>query len=297
MAKTSFDTTKWLKEDLGFSDEEVKTLGPMFDKRKDKVEGGYLRQADYSRNIAEVQKLQTALAAKDAQLNSEMAEWAALQAGDETKAAALRTELEQTRVEKFQLEQKIKTLAEEHGIDVTKVLPATPTPDPSQKKVETPVFDENKYIPRDQFGQVVDYMLGVPAELSAIEREHFALTGEHLDTRPLIVDLKSRIAAKKPADLRTIWEEKFSIPVKRTEAAKAAHDAEIKAAEERGAQMARSESQIPGQHPTGAHAPVFTRAQGESKVARPQPGRNAQSFAESLRSRKYAPPVAETGRK
>jgi hypothetical protein len=138
---------------------------------------------------------------------------------------------------------------------------------------------------------VVDYMLSVPAELAAIAQEHFDLTGERLDTRPLVADLKARIAKKQPADLRAIWEEKYQVPEKRTAATKAKYDADIAAAEARGREAARSERELPGQHPAGQHSPVFTGIHGESKVARPQPGQNTRGFADSLRSRKYAPQV------
>jgi hypothetical protein len=285
MATKNFDTLKWLQEDLGFTPDEAKALSPQFDKRKDKLSEGYLRQADYSKSMNDLKTLQGQLAAKDHQLNNEMAEWAKLQGEDENKAAKLRTELDTTKVEKYQLEQKIKTLAEEHGIDIAQVLPKEPTvPEPPK----APAFDETRFVPREQFGSVIDYMLGVPAELQAIAQEHFDLTGERLDTRPLIADLKALVAKKQPADLRQIWETKYQVGEKRTEKSKADHAAEIAAAEARGREAARSEAQLPGQHPTGVHAPIFTQT-GESKVSRPQPGNTTRGFADSLRSRKYAP--------
>lgn len=285
--KADLDLLKWLKDDLGFSEAEAKELAPKFETRREKIEGGYLRQADYSRVMGEVQKLQTQLATKDAQLNAEMAEWATLQGNDEQKATQLRTELDATKVEKFQIEQKLKALAEEHGVDVTTILPkpeGNPNPNPQPP---VPTFDESKFINREQFGSVTDYLLSVPAELAAIAQEHFDLTGERLDTRPLVTDLKARVAAKKPADLRAIWEEKNDIPAKRQAKATADHDREIQEAEARGREAARSEQQLPGAHATGTQAPVFQH-QGESKLQRPQPGTNTRGFAESLRSRKYA---------
>lgn len=300
--KAVLDLLTWLKDDLGFTEAEAKELAPKFEPRREKIEGGYLRQADYSRIMGDVKKLQDQIASKDAQLNAEMAEWAALQNQDETKAAQLRTELDTTKVEKFQLEQKLKAFAEEHGVDPATVLPAKtpatgdPNPNPNPAPKPAP-FDETKFINREQFGSVTDYLLSVPAELAAIAQEHFDLTGERLDTRPLITELKSRVAAKKPADLRAIWEEKADIPAKRQAKATADHDREIQEAEARGREAARSEQMLPGAHAAGTHAPVF-QGQGESKLQRPQPGTAARGFAESLRSRKYAggaPPA--TGQK
>lgn len=284
--KAELDLNKWLKEDLGFTDEEVKELAPKFETRKDKISEGYLRQSDYSKAISEAQQLQTALAAKDAQLNAEMVEWSAIKGQDEDAAAKLRTELEQTQLEKFGIEQKLRTLAEQHGVDVNTLIPEKKTPvEPPAKP--TPAFDESKFVGRDQFGAVTDYLLTVPAELAAIAQEHFDLTGERLDTRPLITELKARVSKKQPADLRTIWEEKNGIPEKRTAAATAAHAKEISEAEARGRESARSEAQIPGASAPGTHAPVFLGGH-ESKLQRTQPGTNTRGFAESLRSRKYA---------
>lgn len=289
--KIDFDTKKWLKEDLGFTDAEVTTLAPQFEGRAAKVAEGYLRQADYSRTMADVQKLQTQIASKDAQLNAEMAEWATLQGQDSERATQLRTELEASRVEKFQLEQRLKAFAEEHGVDPATILPKGSTGDPAvvPPVVTPPAIDPSKYVDRAQFGQVTDYLLTVPAELAAISQEHFNLTGQHLDTRPLITELKSRVAKKQPADLRHIWEETNQIPEKRTAAAQAKHDQEISEAEARGREAARSEAMLPGAAAApGTHAPVFTGLQGESKLQRPAPSSNTRGFAESLRSRKYA---------
>lgn len=295
--KQEFDTTKWLTDDLGFTAAEAAELSAKFAPRADKIREGYLRQADYSRNVAEVRKLQEQFTAKDNQLNAEMAEWAKMQGQDDQAAATLRTELERTRVEKFQIEERLRTLATEHGVDPETVLPKGATVDPNAKPIVPPApFDDSKYVNREQFGAVTDYLLTVPAELAAIAQEHFALTGEHLDTRPLITELKARVAKKQPADLRTIWEDKNGIGEKRTTKAKEAHDKEIADAEARGREAARSESQLPNQHPTGHQAPIFTSLHGESKVARPQPGVNTRNFADSLRSRKYAGGVpANTG--
>lgn len=292
--KAALDLLNWLKDDLGFTEAEAKELAPKFESRREKIEGGYLRQADYSRVMGDVKKLQDQIAAKDAQLNAEMAEWATMQGRDEVKATELRTELDTTKVEKFQLEQKLRTLAEEHGVDVTTILPKAPAAGDPPPVPKAPEIDTSKFINREQFGSVTDYLLSVPAELAAIAQEHFDLTGERLDTRPLITELKARVAAKKPADLRTIWEEKSDIPAKRQAKATADHDREITEAEARGREAARSESMLPGAHAPGVHAPVF-QGHGESKLQRPQPGASARGFAESLRSRKYAGGAAPAG--
>lgn len=293
----AFDTAKWLKEDLGFTDEQVKVLLPAMDPVKEKIANGYLRQADYGRQMNDLKGLQDSLKAKDDQITREMAEWASMQAGDETKATELRSQLEKANLERFQLEQQIRRVADEHGLDVAKLLPTNPNP-PNPGTPGAPgtpgvpqALDPNKFVPREQFASVMSYMLDVPAELAAIGQEHHALTGEYLDTRPLIAELKDRVAKKQPADLRVIWEEKHGIKEKREAQATAKHTEEIKAAEERGRQAARSEAMLPNQHPTGHSSPVFTKLTGPdhgSKLQRPQAGQATRQIAESLRSRKYA---------
>lgn len=307
-----FDTLKWLKEDLGFSEADAKALLPKFEPVKAKVAGGYLRQADFSRAMnegkQELDRLQTELKTKDAQLTREMAEWASLQQGDDKKVEALRTDLEQTRLEKFQLEQRIRSVAEEHGIDVTKIITTAPGQPPVPGQPPAPIpgqpppspIDTSKFVGMEQFGGVVDYMLSLPAELAAIGYEHQQLTGEVLDTRPLVQELKARVAKKTPADIRTIWEETHKIPALRETKTKEKYDADIKAAEERGRNAARSEAALPGQHPAGHTAPVFTKigagSEGGSKLQRPAAGASTRGFAESLASRKYAQGPAAGGR-
>ncbi len=76
----ALDTLKWLTDELGFTADEAKELGPKFADRAEKIEKGYLRQSDYSKSMNDLKKTQDTLTAAEAKLNGEMAEWAQLTA-------------------------------------------------------------------------------------------------------------------------------------------------------------------------------------------------------------------------
>ena len=81
----ALDVLKWLKEDMGFSDEQVAVASPLFTAKADVLEKGYLRQADYSRQMnelnAKIKVDSDALATAQTNLDAQIAEWATLQAG------------------------------------------------------------------------------------------------------------------------------------------------------------------------------------------------------------------------
>jgi hypothetical protein len=83
-------------------------------------------------------------------------------------------------------------------------------------------------------------------EIDAIEcvAAHRELFGQSLSVRQLITDA---LAAKKP--VAAYWEEKYNVPAKRDEIAKAAHDKEIQDATNAGYQRAMSEREHPGTRP------------------------------------------------
>ena len=107
----AFDTMKWLGS-LGFTPEEITELEPKFSARADKLDAA-------DRQIATAQ---AALKAKDDQLTAEMAQWAELQGENTKEADKLRKDLEQTRVEKSQIEARLRTLAEQSGQNVDDLL-------------------------------------------------------------------------------------------------------------------------------------------------------------------------------
>src|SRR5216683_685470 len=177
----AFDVVKWLREDLGYTEDEAKDLAPKFADRADKLEKGQLRQADYSRVMnegnAKVKKLQDDLSAANERLIADMAEWAEQKSQDGNDTAALKKKVDDSEAAVFKLQQKLTRLAEDAGIDPKTVLEGEVIP---PKKEEPPTFDPNPLI--QQMGGIADYMLTLNAELPAIAQEHFELTGERLNT-------------------------------------------------------------------------------------------------------------------
>lgn len=293
----AFDTKQWLT-DLKFTPEEVTALLPQFEAKAPDLEKGQLRLADYTRFAGENNTLKTSLDAKDAQLTQEMAEWAAIKNKDSEEATTLKSQLEETRTEAFQLRERLTNLAVEQGLDPEKVVPKKGgDPAPKKDPVAPTTVDLDPL--RQQMGGITDYLLTLNAELPSIAQEHFDLTGERLDTRAFVAGIKDDLKKSKTDNLdpRSRWERQFEIPAKREAKSQKDRETDLKAAEDRGYERARSEAAIPGQSAPGRHAPVFTKisADGQgakSKVLRPQPNANTRSFAQSLASGKYRTPIS-----
>lgn len=293
----AFDTKKWLVEELGFSEADATDLLPKFDgDRAAKVEKGYLRQSDYSKKMndlqAEVKQQQTDLQAANERLNQEMAEWASLTAAEKEQATKQRGELEKAQQDVLRLQQVVTRVATEAGMDPQKVLEGAAVTVKKDEPVKAPEVDLSGVVKVDAFSRFADAMLTFPAELNAIAREHFDLTGQHLDTREIVKELKARAGTKgnqKSLEPRDIWEELHQIPDKRTEVEKKKFDEAMAAAEARGREAALSEASVPGQQPKGRSAPVFFHGgkERESVLERPQPGQGLQSAISALRSGKY----------
>ena len=287
----AFDLPKWMKEDMGFSDDEIKELSPKFEGRADKLEKGYLRQSDYSKKMNEVQKAQTDLAAANERLNAEAAEWATLTAAEKQQATALRSDLEKSQADVLRLTQTVNRVATEAGMDPAKLLEGVKVTVKEEPKV-TPI-DTSKFVSTDQFGSVANALLMAGPELAAIQHEHHQLTGEWLDTRTIVKELQSRASTKgnqKSLDVRDIWNEQHSIPEKREAADKKKFDDAISAAEQRGRDAALSEATIPGQSPSGrGHGPLTRNLHLDTHkpvAPRPQP-QPLSSAVIALRTGKY----------
>ena len=290
----AFDIQKWLVDDLKFTVDEATALLPQFQTRADTLEKGQLRQADYSRQMNDITRLQTDLKTNSDRLNREMAEWAEIRAQDSDAAKTAREQLEKTQLEKFQLEQALQRVAEQAGIDPRTVLPGGPPTPPKPPEPQKPEPFDPKPI-MQTVGSIADYLLGMQAELPAIMAEHQALTGEHLDTRKFIEEVKARAAKKEDVDPRRLWETLYEIPQKRDAKRQTDYDTAIRAAEARGREAARSEAAIPGTTAPGHAAPIFTRM-GEnnqppvSKFQRPNSHAAVAEFARSIATHKYRQP-------
>lgn len=291
----ALDVVKWLKEDMGFSDAEVTELTPKFTgDRVAKLEGGYLRQSDYSKQMDALKTSQQQLSEANERLNTEMAEWATVQASGDKITKRMRDDLEAAQLKVTQLTSRVTRIATDAGLDPTKALEGVDVVvKPPDTTTPTPV-DLSGYVKRDDIGGLANMALTLPAELQSIADEHFDLTGKRLDTRTIVREIQARASTRgntKSLDPREIWETDHKIPELRATAAQKVHDDEIAAAVERGRQQAVSEYATPGATPQGRHAPAFrVNDKGEaasSVLKRPQPGQTVNSAVAALRSGKY----------
>lgn len=289
----AFDVPKWLKEDMGFSDDEIKDLAPKLTAKADVLEKGYLRQSDYSKNMDGLKKAQTDLGAASERLTAEMAEWATVQAANEPITKKMRDDLDAAQLKVTQLTSRVTRIATDAGLDPAKalegidqVIPPKPTDAPAPP-------DLSGYVKREELSGLASMSLNLPAELQSIADEHFELTGKRLDTRTIIREIQTRAGTRgnqKTLDPREIWEDQHKISELRADRDKKAHDAEITAAENRGREAAMSEIAVPGSTPAGRHAPVFQTADHkprESVLKRQQPGTTVNAAVGALRSGKY----------
>lgn len=234
-----------------------------------------LRQSDYSKQMDAVKAKETALTEAQGKLdeanerlNLEMVEWAETQRGGGEITEKMRNDLAKAQGEVTRLTSVITTKAQELGLDPKTVIGEVPVPEVKPVPAAAPNLDG--YVTDARLGQVGRYLMTLPAELEDIAQEHFELTGERLSRKAIVQEIEARGqdklnrnpdgTFKRAIDARAIWEEKYDIPAKRQAAATAKHDAEIKAAEERGYERSRTEAALPGQQPIGRHSPVLKEA-------------------------------------
>jgi hypothetical protein len=287
----AFDTKAWLTE-LKFNEDEIKDLMPRFSgEREALLEKNQLRLPEFSKKMNDLQKAQDAVAAAEAKLNGEMAEWAELTAAEKASAGDLRKKLDDSEARVFQLTQRATRLAEEAGVDPKTILgDGEPPVDPKLRK-EPVTVDLDPL--RHQIGGIADYMLTLNAELPAIAQEHFELTGKRLDTRAFIASIKADLkTGKKTAeDLDPVrrWEAEFKIPELRATKATEERAKERAADRAEGRAAALSEAALPNtQTRPLTHSPAFRTVDGtKSKLERPQPGQKMAGAIAALATGKY----------
>jgi hypothetical protein len=296
--KLVLEAAAWLK-DQGFSDEEIEGMKEQYTpERMAKIAEGYMRQADYDRTMdegnAELTTARTDLAAANARLNTEMAEWGTVQRDGKEASIKLQTDLEAAHVRVTELTSRVTKLATEAGVDPKTILGDVEVVPPKDTKP-----DMTGYVKADDLDAAINKRLGglatgildVPAELFQLGQEHQTLFGEPLDTRPIVAEIKKRAATannQESLDPRAVWEELHDVVDKREEVATATHDAEIAAAVERGRTEMASEQAIPGSTTApGRHAAIFGGKDRKSALERPQPMTTVNAAAAALTSGKY----------
>lgn len=288
--------------DLGLSTEELGQIETVLGKpeRLAALEKNQLRQSDYSKQANALKTAQTELQTKSDRLTAEMAEWATLTAAEKDASSKQREALEKTQQQVLKLQQRVTKIATDAGLDPAQALEGIDQPAKREDPPPPPPIDTSKFVGVDQFQALNNYLFNLTAELPMIAQEHFDLTGERLDTRALHAEILN--ISKDPKaniDPRAIWEAKYAIPAKRAAQVTAARALEIKTAEERGYNQARSEAALPVAPSRGTHSPLFKSLDGPdpakphtSKLSRPQPESTVQAAASALATGKYRPKPA-----
>lgn len=292
----AFDLTQFFS-DLGFdadkSAELVKSFTPA---HVSKLEAGYVAANDRAAIAAGRTELDTAtaaVAAKEASLTRDIAEWATLTNGEKEQATALKARLEQADHAMLTLRQTVTRLAENAGIDPKTLLPEA-APVTTKTEVAAPI-DTSKFVGADQFSTLMRYQMQLSADLPAIMADHQELTGKRLDTRGLVAQIEKNAKAGGDTDPTRVWEAMHGIPKIREDKANADIEARIARARSEGEEAGRSAISVPGVSHARSHrpSPVFTRRDANGKPAtsvlqRPTSNSTVSRAAAALRSGKFA---------
>lgn len=304
----ALDLKQWLQE-MGVPAHKIDDVIPSFGGDVAvNIEKFGLRQSDFSQRMDGLAAKEKSLG--DAQkklddanerLNAEMVDWAETQRGGGEITEKMRADYAKAQGEVARLTAVITTKATELGLDPKTIIGEVVPP-----KVEPPVANLDGYAKIDDLnvrtGNIGRYLMGLNTQINKIQHEHQQLTGEWLDPETITAEIEARASDKlnrngdgtfkKPIDARAIWEEKYGIPEKRAAVAKTKHDEEIRTAEARGEERARSQAAIPGQTATGRHSPVLVRGGDDKGSKLPRPSQAA-SFdrvskaASALATHKY----------
>jgi hypothetical protein len=274
----ALDLKAWLKE-MGVKDDQLDVVVPVLTPAADAIEKGVLRQADYSKHMNDLKVKQQELDAANERLNQEIVEWGETKAKGEPITAKMERDLADAKAEVTRLHTVITTKAEQLGIDPKSIIGEVQPP-AADSKASQP--DLTGYVKMDdlnqRIGAVGQYLMDLPVEIQDLADEHFELTGERLNRKEIVAEVKRRATDKTnrnpdgtlklPADARAIWEEKHQIPEKRKAKAEEAHTRDLKAAEDRGYERARTEQALPGDPPAGKHAIVLRRTGDQAHVSK-----------------------------
>ncbi len=293
-----FDVKAYLL-DMGFSEKEATEMVPKFGeevvkKLETQTATQATAKAKFDTDQEALTTAQAALKTSNDRLNADMAEWATLTNAEKAADTGRREALEKSQADTLRLTQTVERIATDHGLDVKKLLEDV-TPPVEKPKPTTTEIDTSKFVGTEQLGQIARFLIDLPADLAYIAQAHKDLTGETLDTRTIVAEVKKR-SAQKDADVSpvAIWEELHGIPDKREAKQKTDMDTALAAAEERGAERVRSEAALPPTSSPGRHAPIFgvkgpdgVVATRTSALQRPQPEVGVRSAAAAFATGKY----------
>ncbi len=288
----------------GVKPDQIDAVLPALAPAADALDKGFLRQSDYSRLTGELQIKQTALDTANERLNQEILDWNAARDAGEPITEQMRNDLAKAQGEVTRLTTILTTKAAELHLDPKTIIGEVVSAAPANREPAAQVVDLSGYAKAEdinaRLGRFADYMMLLPAEVNDIAQEHFDLTGTRISTREIMQEVRDRASnkanfdtagqPKKPIDARAVWEEKYNIPKLRTDRAQAAHDEEIRQAELRGEDRARTQHTLPGAEAPGRNAVVFKHPADHKPALQRGPAAvldRVSSAAASLATHKY----------
>jgi hypothetical protein len=216
------EVESWISE-LGLTPEERKVFDPFLDKpeRIEKVKGSVLRQSEFSKKMQALDKQKAELEAAVAEKERIVAEDAASlgtwkQTADKTLADNQKA-LEDAKTKAFRLEERMKSLATQYGVDPKELgLDGEPKP-PETKPSLVPDASEfdKRYLARGDADKLLAEVKSSPfiaAELEDIVDEHRTLFGKGVNRRELVSN-----ALKNKRTLREEWETSNEVAKRRDE--------------------------------------------------------------------------------
>lgn len=286
--------------DLGFTEEQATQMAPNF-------QAGHISQLQartmdpvarkkFEDDSAALEKARTDLAVANERFNQEIADWGQMTATEKASSTKLQADLERSQQDIFRLTQHVTRLAGQVGVDPKTLIGETPVAPPKTEPIVPAGFDPNRFVSADAHSAIARFNMRLPGQLMRIAREHRELTGEDLDPDVIISAIEQNAGKKDGVvDPIALWERQYDIPAKRAARATEQRNSELKAAEDRGYERARTEQALQPASVPGRHSPVLVRRDAatgqfqsrESVLKRPQPEAGVRNAAAALASHKY----------
>jgi len=211
----SVETQNWLdglKKEGSLTDEAFNTLKTTLEGKADEyVKGSVLRQSDYSRAMADVQKAkqdaEKAFNDKNEAVTKYQQELAQWKAGADTNFQKALKEREAAARKSEAAIARLRTLAVANGLDENEVLRDIDTAVITPKKEEetVPNIDTSKFLTREDATRVMAESALIDASIHDIAMDYMELTGQPLKGAATLV--QEALKAGKP--LTQYAEEKF----------------------------------------------------------------------------------------
>jgi hypothetical protein len=255
--------TKEVEEQLdewGLTPEEKSALEPILGKpeRQEKVKGSHLRQSEFSRKMQALdkqkQEYEASIAEKERLLADDFGKLSSWKESADKTVADTAKALEQERVERFKLQQKMQTLAAQYGVDPKDIGLEEPVQPPPKK--EEPTFDATKFMSKEEAELLMKETKANPfiaAELEDIVDEHRSLFNKGLNRKELVAS-----ALKNGRTLRDEWEEQNKVSDRRRELQEKAIEERIKSKVDEERTKILSEHKLPVTRGADTGSPILS---------------------------------------